>query len=148
MRKKQGVIMLEVLILLNILTILIIYNSKIIISNLSKCDLYEIKEDIFYVNDLEYGLLNEIVSLIENNEEVEGFIYGYKEDLNINYEYVFSKNENLKFIIDEGKLYLKERFAGKTESIREIDVLFIKNDKEEVEIIFRPKLYKIFYMVE
>ena len=31
MRKKQGVIMLEVLILLNILTILIIYNSKIII---------------------------------------------------------------------------------------------------------------------
>ena len=75
MRKKQGVIMLEVLILLNILTILIIYNSKIIISNLSKCDLYEIKEDIFYVNDLEYGLLNEIVSLIENNEEGEGGRY-------------------------------------------------------------------------
>ena len=148
LNKNNGVIMLEVVMLLNVLLILIVLSSKMIIANVSKFSLYEIKEDIFYVNDLEYGLLNEIVSLIENNEEVEGFIYGYKEDLNINYEYVFSKNENLKFIIDEGKLYLKEIFAGKTESIREIDVLFIKNDKEEVEIIFRPKLYKIFYMVE
>ena len=147
MKKKQGVVMLEVLILLNILIVLIVYNTKTIIANSSKYDLYEIKEDIFYLNDSEYDLLKEVEDLIKNDEEVEGFIYGYKEDLNINYEYVFSKNENLKFIIDEGKLYLKEIFAGKTESIREIDVLFIKNDKEEVEIIFRPKLYKIFYMV-
>lgn len=147
MRKKQGVIMLEVLVLLNILTILIIYNSKIIISNLSKCNLYEIKEDIFYLNDLEYDLLSEIVILIDESEEVESFIYGYKDDLNIKYEYVFSKNENLKFVIEEGKLYLKERFSGKTESIREVDALFIKNDKEEIEVVFRPKLYKIFYMV-
>ena len=147
MRKKQGVIMLEVLVLLNILTILIIYNSKIIISNLSKCNLYEIKEDIFYLNDLEYDLLSEIVILIDESEEVESFIYGYKDDLNIKYEYVFSKNENLKFVIEEGKLYLKERFSVKTESIREVDALFIKNDKEEIEVVFRPKLYKIFYMV-
>ena len=139
--------MLEVLVLLNILTILIIYNSKIIISNLSKCNLYEIKEDIFYLNDLEYDLLSEIVILIDESEEVESFIYGYKDDLNIKYEYVFSKNENLKFVIEEGKLYLKERFSGKTESIREVDALFIKNDKEEIEVVFRPKLYKIFYMV-
>ena len=60
---------------------------------------------------------------------------------------IFSKNENLRFVIYEGKLYLKEVLQGKTESIREIDVVFIDEGEEAVEVIFRPKLYKIFYMV-
>ena len=147
MKKKQGVIMLEVLILLNILIVLIVYNTKTIIANSSKYDLYEIKEDIFYLNDSEYDLLKEVEDLIKNDEEVFAFISSYKDDLNINYEHIFSENENLKFIIYESKLYLKEVLSGKTESIREVDVVFVDNDKEEVEIIFRPKLYKIFYMV-
>ena len=147
MKKKQGVVMLEVLILLNILILLIVYNSKNIIANLNKCELYEIKEDIFYLNDLEYDLLNEVEDLIKNDEEMFVLINSYKDDLSINYEYSFSENEKLKFIIYEGKLYLKEIFPGKTESIREIDVVFIEDDKEEVEIVFRPKLYKMFYMI-
>ena len=147
MKKKQGVVMLEVLILLNILIVLIVYNTKTIIANSSKYDLYEIKEDIFYLNDSEYDLLKEVEDLIKNDEEVFAFISSYKDDLNINYEHIFSKNENLRFIIYEGKLYLKEVLPGKTESIREIDVVFVDNDKGEREIIFRPKLYKIFYMV-
>lgn len=147
MKKKQGVVMLEVLILLNILIVLIVYNSKTIIANLNKYDLYEIKEDIFYLNDLEYSLLNEVEDLIKNDEEMFVLINSYKDDLSINYEYSFSENEKLKFVIYEGKLYLKETFSGKTESIREIDVVFIEDDKEEVEIVFRPKLYKIFYMI-
>lgn len=147
MKKKQGVVMLEVLILLNILIVLIVYNSKTIIANLNKCDLYEIKEDIFYLNDLEYDLLNEVEDLIKNDEEMFVLINSYKDDLSINYEYSFSENEKLKFVIYEGKLYLKETFPGKTESIREIDVVFIEDDKEEVEIVFKPKLYKMFYMI-
>ena len=147
MKKKQGVIMLEVLILLNILIVLIIHNSKNIIANSSKTDLYKIKEDIFYLNESEYDLLKEVENLIKDDEEVFIFINSYKDDLNINYEHIFSKNENLRFIIYEGKLYLKEVLPGKTESIREIDVVFVDNDKGEREIIFRPKLYKIFYMV-
>ena len=147
MKKKQGVVMLEVLILLNILIVLIVYNAKTIIANSNKYGLYEIKEDIFYLNDSEYDLLKEVEDLIKDNEELATFIISYKDDLNINYEHVFSKNENLRFIIYEGKLYLKEILAGKTESIREIDVVFIENDNKEVEIIFKPKLYKMFYMV-
>lgn len=147
MKKKQGVVMLEVLILLNILIVLIAYNSKTIIANLNKYDLYEIKEDIFYLNDLEYSLLNEVEDLIKNDEEMFVLINSYKDDLSINYEYSFSENEKLKFVIYKGKLYLKETFSGKTESIREIDVVFIEDDKEEVEIVFRPKLYKMFYMI-
>lgn len=147
MKKKQGVVMLEVLILLNILIVLIVYNSKTIIANFNKCDLYEIKEDIFYLNDLEYNLLNEVEDLIKNDEEMFVLINSYKDDLSINYEYSFSENEKLKFVIYEGKLYLNETFPDKTESIREIDVVFIEDDKEEVEIVFRPKLYKMFYMI-
>lgn len=147
MKKKQGVVMLEVLLLLNILIVLIVYNSKTIIANLNKCDLYEIKEDIFYLNDLEYDLLNEVEDLIKNDEEMFVLINSYKDDLSINYEYSFSENEKLKFLICEGKLYIKEIFPGKNESIREIDVVFIEDDKEEVEIVFKPKLYKMFYMI-
>lgn len=147
MKKKQGVVMLEVLILLNILIVLIVYNSKTIIANSNKYNLYEIKEDIFYLNDLEYELLNEVEDLIKNDEEIFVLINSYKDDLSINYEYSFSENEKLKFLICEGKLYIREIFPGKTESIREIDVVFIEDDKEEVEIVFRPKLYKMFYMI-
>ena len=147
MKKKQGVVMLEVLILLNILIILIVYNAKTIVANSSKINLYEIKEDIFYLNDYEYEMLREVEDLIKNNEEVFDFIRSYKDDLNIKYEHIFSKDEKLKFIIYESKLYLKESLPGKVESIREVDVAFIDSDKGEVEIIFRPKLYKMFYMV-
>ena len=139
--------MLEVVMLLNVLLILIVLSSKMIIANVSKFSLYEIKEDIFYLNDYEYELLREVEDLIKNNEEVFDFIRSYKDDLNIKYEHIFSKDEKLKFIIYESKLYLKESLPGKVESIREVDVAFIDSDKGEVEIIFRPKLYKMFYMV-
>lgn len=147
MKRKKGVVMLEVLILLNILIVLIVYNSKTILANLNKYDLYEIKEDIFYLNDLEYNLLNEVEDLIKNDEEIFVLINSYKDDLSINYEYSFSKNEKLKFLICEGKLYIKEIFPGKTETIREIDVVFIEDHMENVEIIFKPKLYKMSYII-
>ncbi len=146
MKRKQGVVILEVLLLLNILIVLIVYNSKNITSNLNKLDLYEIKEDIFYLNDLEYNLLNEVEELIKNDEEIFNLINSYKDDFSINYEYSFSENEKLKFLISEGKLYIKEIFSGNNESIREIDIVFIEGNKEEVQIVFRPRLYKMFYM--
>ena len=107
MKKKQGVVMLEVLILLNILIVLIVYNTKTIIANSSKYDLYEIKEDIFYLNDSEYDLLKEVEDLIKNDEEVFAFISSYKDDLNINYEHIFSENENL--IASEVELFFHTR---------------------------------------
>ena len=53
----------------------------------------------------------------------------------------------MKFIISEGKLYLKELLQGKTESLREIDILVIDTNKENLKVILKPKLYKILYMV-
>ncbi len=139
--------MLEVLMLLNILIFLIVYNAKTIVSNLSKIGLYEIKEDIYYLNDSEYELLNEVENLIKKDEKLLELINSYKDNLKINYEYTFSKNKKMKFIISEGKLYLKELLQGKTESLREIDILVIDTNKENLKVILKPKLYKILYMV-
>ncbi len=147
MKKKQGIVMLEVLMLLNILIFLIVYNAKTIVSNLSKIGLYEIKEDIYYLNDSEYELLNEVENLIKKDEKLLELINSYKDDLKINYEYTFSKNKKMKFIISEGKLCLKELLQGKTESLREIDILVIDTNKENLKVILKPKLYKILYMV-
>lgn len=146
MKKKQGVVMLEVLLLLNVLLVLIVCNSKIITNNLSKLQLYQIKEDILTLNDLEYEILKEVQELAKNNDEIAQVIKNHKEDLSIKYQYSFSGNENLKFIIENGNIYLKQIFEGNIESIREIKMILIKNGEEE-EVIFKPELYKVLYMV-
>ena len=146
MKKKQGVVMLEVLLLLNVLLVLIVCNSKIITNNLSKIQLYQIKEDILTLNDLEYEILKEVQELAKNNDEIAQVIKNHKEDLSIKYQYSFSGNENLKFIIENGNIYLKQIFEGNIESIREIKMILIKNGEED-EVIFKPELYKVLYMV-
>ena len=146
MKKKQGVVMLEVLLLLNVLLVLIVCNSKIITNNLSKIQLYQIKEDILTLNDLEYEILKEVQELAKNDDEIAQVIKNHKEDLSIKYQYSFSGNENLKFIIENGNIYLKEMFEGNIEGIREIKMILIKNGEEE-EVIFKPELYKVLYMV-
>ena len=146
MKKKQGVVMLEVLLLLNVLLVLIVCNSKIITNNLSKLQFYQIKEDILTLNDLEYEILKEVQELAKNNDEIAQVIKNHKEDLSIKYQYNFSGNENLKFIIENGNIYLKQIFEGNIESIREIKMILIKNGEEE-EVIFKPELYKVLYMV-
>lgn len=146
MKKKQGVVMLEVLLLLNVLLVLIVCNSKIITNNLSKIQLYQIKEDILTLNDLEYEILKEVQELAKNDDEIAQVIKNHKEDLSIKYQYSFSRNENLKFIIENGNIYLKEIFEGNIEGIREIKMILIKNGEEE-EVIFKPELYKVLYMV-
>lgn len=138
--------MLEVLLLLNVLLVLIVCNSKIITNNLSKLQLYQIKEDILTLNDLEYEILKEVQELAKNNDEIAQVIKKHKEDLSIKYQYNFSGNENLKFIIENGNIYLKQIFEGNIESIREIKMILIKNGEEE-EVIFKPELYKVLYMV-
>lgn len=138
--------MLEVLLLLNVLLVLIVCNSKIITNNLSKIQLYQIKEDILTLNDLEYEILKEVQELAKNDDEIAQVIKNHKEDLSIKYQYNFSGNENLKFIIENGNIYLKEIFEGNIEGIREIKMILIKNGEEE-EVIFKPELYKVLYMV-
>ncbi|MFR7993823.1 MAG: hypothetical protein ACLU6S_03355 [Clostridium sp.] len=141
LNKNNGVIMLEVVMLLNVLLILIVLSSKMIIANVSKFSLYEIKEDILTLSSEEYELLNEVKESVLKDNEIIKILKQYKEDRNLEFQYIFSKNNNMQFIIKENEMFIKEDDLRSYESIRKINVI-VKEDKNKTEIIFIPTLYK------
>ena len=141
LNKNNGVIMLEVVMLLNVLLILIVLSSKMIIANVSKFSLYEIKEDILTLSSEEYELLNEVKESVLKDNEIIKILKQYKEDRNLEFQYTFSKNNNMQFIIKENEMFIKEDDLRSYESIRKINVI-VKEDKNKTEIIFIPTLYK------
>ena len=141
LNKNNGVIMLEVVMFLNVLLILIVLSSKMIIANVSKFSLYEIKEDILTLSSEEYELLNEVKESVLKDNEIIKILKQYKEDRNLEFQYTFSKNNNMKFIIKENEMFIKEDDLRSYESIRKINVI-VKEDENKTEIIFIPTLYK------
>lgn len=141
LNKNNGVIMLEVVMLLNVLIILIVLSSKMIIANVSKFSLYEIKEDILTLNSEEYEFLNEVKESVLKDNEIIKILKQYKEDRNLEFQYTFSKNNNMQFIIKENEMFIKEDDLRSYESIRKINVI-VKEDENKTEIIFIPTLYK------
>lgn len=133
--------MLEVVMLLNVLLILIVLSSKMIIANVSKFSLYEIKEDILTLSSEEYEFLNEVKESVLKDNEIIKILKQYKEDRNLEFQYIFSKNNNMQFIIKENEMFIKEDDLRSYESIRKINVI-VKEDKNKTEIIFIPTLYK------
>lgn len=133
--------MLEVVMLLNVLLILIVLSSKMIIANVSKFSIYEIKEDILTLSSEEYELLNEVKESVLKDNEIIKILKQYKEDRNLEFQYIFSKNNNMQFIIKENEMFIKEDDLRSYESIRKINVI-VKEDKNKTEIIFIPTLYK------
>ena len=141
LNKNNGVIMLEVVMLLNVLLILIVLSSKTIIANVSKFSLYEIKEDILTLSSEEYEFLNEVKESVLKDNEIIKILKQYKEDRNLEFQYTFSKNNNMQFIIKENEMFIKEDDLRSYESIRKINVI-VKEDENKTEIIFIPTLYK------
>lgn len=141
LNKNNGVIMLEVVMLLNVLLILIVLSSKMIIANVSKFSLYEIKKDILTLSSEEYEFLNEVKESVLKDNEIIKILKQYKEDGNLEFQYTFSKNNNMQFIIKENEMFIKEDDLRSYESIRKINVI-VKEDENKTEIIFIPTLYK------
>ncbi|WP_195958855.1 hypothetical protein [Clostridium saudiense] len=141
--KKHGVIMLEVLILLNILIVLIVLSSKTIVANSSKYSLYEIGEDVLTLTNEENKLIEEVKEVIFNDQEILNKFKSYKDDNSISFEYCFSENENIKLIISNGNCFLNDVKSETSQLIRKIDCIFIENE-ESIDIIFVPSLYKTF----
>ena len=106
LNKNNGVIMLEVVMLLNVLLILIVLSSKMIIANVSKFSLYEIKEDILTLSSEEYEFLNEVKESVLKDNEIIKILKQYKEDRNLEFQYTFSKNNNMQFIIKENEMFI------------------------------------------
>ena len=141
--KKHGVIMLEVLILLNILIVLIVLSSKTIVANSSKYSLYEIGEDVLTLTNEENKLIEEVKEVIFNDQEILNKFESYKDDNSISFEYCFSENENIKLIISNGNCFLNDVKSETSQLIIKIDCIFIENE-ESIDIIFVPSLYKTF----
>lgn len=141
--KKHGVIMLEVLILLNILIVLIVLSSKTIVANSSKYSLYEIGEGVLTLTNEENKLIEEVKEVIFNDQEILNKFESYKDDNSISFEYCFSENENIKLIISNGNCFLNDVKSETSQLIRKIDCIFIENE-ESIDIIFVPSLYKTF----
>lgn len=143
LNKKKGVIMLEVLLILNLLIVIIMYSSKVVAINYKKLEVSDIKEDVKTISEEENELLKEVlIEIMENNEVKEKF-YKYKEDKNINYEKSYSKNNDIKLLIRASEIYIEKQTDRVNPVIRKVDIKVI-DEEDDTKIVFIPTTYKIY----
>lgn len=111
-KKNEGYILLEVLLLLGIISLLIVLNSKIIVQNISKVKLYEIEDDILTLSIDESALIDEANININNNEELCAKLKDSTKQNEINFNYEYSKDSNLYIKIVSGKIFLIKKSSS------------------------------------
>ena len=132
--------MLEVLLILNILLVLIMYSSKFIVINCSKFNLYNIKEDIKAITENENELLREVIKEINEKDNIKEIFNLYKEDKTISYEYFYSENKEIRFLIKNGELYIENKSNKSRPIVSKLDMKILENE----EIVFMPTTYKLY----
>lgn len=138
-KRKQGYILLEVLLLVAMVSFLLMVNSKIIVENITKSSLYKINDDILTLTLNESNLIYEANSEINNNKElIETLADSNKVD-SFNYNYTYSKDNNLKLKMVKGQMFLI-RYENKKEQYRWMDFKVKKVDDKE-QIIITPTKY-------
>ena len=140
LNKNKGILMLEVLLILNILLVLIMYSSKFIVINCSKFNLYNIKEDIKAITENENELLREVIKEINEKDNIKEIFNLYKEDKTISYEYFYSENKEIRFLIKNGELYIENKSNKSRPIVSKLDMKNLENE----EIVFMPTTYKLY----
>ena len=140
LNKNKVIIMLEVLLILNILLVLIMYSSKFIVINCSKFNLYNIKEDIKAITENENELLREVIKEINEKDNIKEIFNLYKEDKTISYEYFYSENKEIRFLIKNGELYIENKSNKSRPIVSKLDMKILENE----EIVFMPTTYKLY----
>lgn len=140
LNKNKGIIMLEVVLILNILLVLIMYSSKFIVINCSKFNLYNIKEDIKAITENENELLREVIKEINEKDNIKEIFNLYKEDKTISYEYFYSENKEIRFLIKNGELYIENKSNKSRPIVSKLDMKILENE----EIVFMPTTYKLY----
>ena len=140
LNKNKGIIMLEVLLIHNILLVLIMYSSKFIVINCSKFNLYNIKEDIKAITENENELLREVIKEINEKDNIKEIFNLYKEDKTISYEYFYSENKEIRFLIKNGELYIENKSNKSRPIVSKLDMKILENE----EIVFMPTTYKLY----
>lgn len=139
-KRNRGYILLEVLILLNIISIFILFNSKIIIENITKAKLYRINNDVLTLSRDENNLINEAIIDINSNEEIYKNLIDKDKASEVDYLYQYSNDSNLSLKIKEGKIFLIRQNQGGDLYRAMISKLKIKGDREEIIIL--PTYYQ------
>lgn len=139
-KRNRGYILLEVLILLNIISIFILLNSKIIIENITKAKLYGINNDVLTLSRDENNLINEAIIDINSNEEIYKNLIDKDKVSEVDYLYQYSNDNNLSLKIKEGKIFLIKQNQGGDLYRAMISKLKIKGDREEIIIL--PTYYQ------
>lgn len=146
MSKKKGVILLEVIIMLNMLLVLIIYSAKVIANNSSKFKYYGIKEDIVSIEEYENDFLAKVEDVINSNEEILNKFVLYKEDNTIEYKYENEGIYQLRLEINNGIILLKGPYKNRYEFEKQINTFFYyDNEFDEIKVMLMPGNYKIYY---
>lgn len=138
-KRKQGYILLEVLLLVGVVSFLLMVNSKIIVENITKSSLYQIKEDILTLTLNESNLIYEANLEINNSEELVETLADSNKAKSLNYNYTYSKDKNLKIKMVKGQMFLI-RYEKNKELYRWMDFKVKKVDDKE-QIIITPKKY-------
>lgn len=141
-KRNRGYILLEVLILLNVISLFIILNSKIIVENVTKANLYEINDDILTLSLDENNLINEAIIDINNNEEVYKNLIDSNKVTEVNYLYKYSQDSNLNIRIKEGKIFLVRK--SKRGNLYRTMISKVKKKGDEEEIIIIPTSYIVY----
>lgn len=141
-KRNRGYILLEVLILLNVISLFIILNSKIIVENVTKANLYQINEDILTLSLDENKLINEAIIDINNNEEVYKNLIDSNKVTEVNYLYKYSQDSNLNIHIKEGKIFLVRK--SKRGNLYRTMISKVKKKGDEEEIIIIPTSYIVY----
>lgn len=134
-KRNRGYILLEVLILLNIISIFILLNSKIIIENITKAKLYGINNDVLTLSRDENNLINEAIIDINSNEEIYKNLIDKDKVSEVDYLYQYSNDSNLSLKIKEGKIFLIRKNKAGDLYRAMISKLKIKGDREEIIIL-------------
>lgn len=133
-KRKQGYILLEVLLLVGVVSFLLMVNSKVIVENITKSSLYQIKDDILTLSLNESNLIYEANLEINNSEELVETLADSNKVKSLNYNYTYSKDKNLKIKMVKGQMFLI-RYENKKELYRLMDFKVKKiDDKEQIAI--------------
>lgn len=141
-KRNRGYILLEVVILLNVISLFIILNSKIIIENVTKANLYQINDDILTLSLDENNLINEAIIDINNNEEIYKNLIDSDQSNKVNYLYEYSKDSNFNIYINQGKIFLVRK--SKSRDLYRVMIPKVKKRGNEEEIIIIPTSYIVY----
>ena len=138
-RKKKGIAIIEALGMMLVLVAMIIVTGRVISANISKINIYEMRDDIRTLTLDETELLELVIKEINNDMEIKKEFLEYLKDNTYEIEYSRESltNCNLSIGFEFSKFIICERYSDKTIEFRELRI-----EKEDDNIYIIPKMYK------